>query len=142
MLARSCHSGVVGLMLVSLGCSVPMTTQRMGDIALKACPTGHEFEEVGAMKVPAIAGTVSVRYNDNEKHPLPNATVSVTRLRDLAVFSARTREDGSFSLDQVRSGSYRLTVCAEGFVTLEATVVLDKKAKAIAPADLETRLDW
>lgn len=131
----------LALTLSSLACSTSLTRLQMADIARKACPTGHEFEEVSALEVPVLRGSVTVRYNDGQARPLPDAVVHLTRVRDFTVFSVRTGQDGRFSLDQLPNGSYRMIVCAEGFVTLESTVVVNHRAKP-RTADLQTRLDW
>ena len=49
--------------------------------------------------------------------------------------------DGSFQLNDVRAGSYGITVCCDGFVTLEGTLQLDKRAMPTR-LGLVTRLDW
>lgn len=130
----------LGLVL-SFACAAKLTRLQTADIARKACPTGHEFEEVSALEVPVLRGSVAIKYNDGQVRPLPDAVVRLTRLRDSAVFSVRTAQDGLFSFDQLPKGSYRMVVCAEGFVTLESTVLVNDGAKP-RTADLQTRLDW
>lgn len=126
---------------ISFGCAARLTRRQSADIARKACPTGHEFEEVGTLEVPVLRGAMKVRYGDGETRPLPDAVVHLTRVSDSNVFSVRTNQDGLFSFDQLPNGTYRMVVCAEGFVTLESTVLVNHRAKP-RTADLQTRLDW
>jgi hypothetical protein len=125
----------------SLACFRTPTRLQTVTIAREACPTGHEFEEVGAQEVPAVTGSVTVRYSDGQIHPLPGAVVHLTHLRDSTAVSVRTGPDGLFSLEQVSGGSYRMVVCAEGFVTLESTVRVNPKARP-RTLNLQTHLDW
>jgi hypothetical protein len=127
--------------VLSFACSASLTHLQTAEIARKACPSGHEFEEVSALEVPALKGSVAIKYNDGQVRPLPDAAIHLTRVRDSAVFSVRTGQDGLFSFDQLPKGSYRLVVCAEGFVTLESTVLVSDGAKP-RTADLQTRMDW
>lgn len=128
-------------LVLSFACAAKLTRLQAARIAHQACPTGHEFEEVSALEVPVLRGSVTVKHNDGQVRPLPDAIVHLTRLRDSAMFSVRTAQDGLFSLDRLPKGSYRMVVCAEGFVTLESTVLVDD---GVPPrtADLQTRLDW
>jgi len=67
-------------------------------------------------------------------HPFPETFVYLTGLSDDDIetpqFSTRTQEDGPFSFQDLPEDRYHLTVCKEGFITLESTVIFSRKATA------------
>ena len=70
------------------------------------------------------AGAVTGRVVDSTARAIPGATVEVLG----TTYATRTREDGSFRIDNIPSGSYRLRVARLGFTPDSATVTITPAA--------------
>jgi hypothetical protein len=64
----------------------------------------------------ALAGTIT----DATQSALPGATVTATNAQTLAVRTAVTNTDGSYSIPELSPGRYKVTVALSGFQRAEA----------------------
>ena len=91
-------------------------------------------------------GVLTGRVVDSSGNPVANATVTVTSVDNGQARSATTGTDGSYRIDDLPVGNYRMKLEASGFQTLEipsATVdgtkplVVDEKLQASAPTSIK-----
>ena len=91
-------------------------------------------------------GVLMGRVVDSSGNPVANATVTVTSVDNGQARSATTGTDGSYRIDDLPVGNYRMKLEASGFQTLEipsATVdgtkplVVDEKLQASAPTSIK-----
>ena len=91
-------------------------------------------------------GVLTGRVVDSSGNPVANATVTVTIVDNGQARSATTGTDGSYRIDDLPVGNYRMKLEAAGFQTLEipsATVdgtkplVVDEKLQASAPTSIK-----
>jgi len=91
-------------------------------------------------------GVLTGRVVDSSGNPVANATVTVTSVDNGQARSATTGTDGSYRIDDLPVGNYRMKLEAAGFQTLEipsATVdgtkplVVDEKLQASAPTSIK-----
>ncbi|SRR6266540_3528915 len=131
--------------LQGLACAATLSDAEKVQIVQKVCPSAHEIEEIDPLRMQTPKGKVVVKEPNGSPQGLPDAVVHLTRMggrRDESGhYSSRTAQDGSFAVDAAPDGRYRLTVCKEGFVTLDSTVALSRKANQRSVV-LSTRLDW
>ena len=95
-------------------------------------------------------GVLTGRVVDSSGNPVANATVTVTSVDNGQARSATTGTDGSYRLDELPLGNYRMKLEAAGFQTLEipsATVdgtkpsVVDEKLQVSAPTTIKPTLE-
>jgi len=131
--------------LQGLACAATLSDAEKAQIIEKVCPSAHEIEEIDPLRLQILKGVVVVKEPDGSPQGLPDAVVHLTRMgsrrNESGHYSSRTAQDGSFSVEAAPDGRYRLTVCKEGFVTLNTTVALSRKANQRSVV-LTTRLDW
>jgi len=84
----------------------------------------------------AVSGTVGARAGAG----LAGATVSISNMATGLRASTRTDSSGRYSVGDLASGDYRLTVSAEGFDTVTVTVTLAPKESKTVDVTLEATL--
>jgi Carboxypeptidase regulatory-like domain len=95
-------------------------------------------------------GVLTGRVVDSSGTPVANATVTVTSVDNGQARSAATGTDGSYRLDDLPVGNYRMKLEAAGFQTLEIPsasvdgtkpLVVDEKLQAGAPTTIKPALE-
>jgi hypothetical protein len=125
-------------------CASAALQQQFIHVVERVCPGAHEVENAGSFSVKVVAGSVRVTTPGGDARGLSSVLVNLTPLQPPSgslEFHELTREDGSFVFRDVPEGSYVITVCRDGFVTLQATLKVSGRESA-KPIVLSTRLDW
>lgn len=73
--------------------------------------------------------------NAADKKPVPNASVFLSN----TVVGARTTDDGSFTLNNVKNGQYDLVVSFVGYETHYQTITVNNAAISLPPIELHTK---
>jgi len=68
--------------------------------------------------------TLSGKVSDTEAHAVPSATVSVKRLRDGKMFTARSSGDGDYVIRDLEPGDYKVWAKAGELVAAPIKVTL------------------
>jgi hypothetical protein len=76
-------------------------------------------------------GTIRGAVTDPSGSSVANASVTLTDLATGAVHQTRTNDSGVYEATALRSGSYKVTVAAPGFSTLELSGIVLRPAEAV-----------
>ena len=101
-----------------------------------ALPAGPLLPEASPVVYEAPAGEVVLRevvgtISDKDKHPIPDALVSLVNPVTGASFRAQSGRDGKIKIEQVPVGTYKALVASPGYVTMELKPVFVTKESGL-----------